>query len=257
MIPKIIHYCWLSNDPFPPQIQRCIDSWVKYMPDYQIKKWSTETFNINSIPLVKEACEARKWAFAADYIRCYALYTEGGIYLDSDVLLHENIQYLLEGKNYVSAIEFHPINKKNYKLQVNQDGERLPQVKFVQGVGLQAAFMASVAGHPLLKEYLDFYKKMSLQEIIEESYLAPIVQIQAAEKYGVKYKDELQELAQGIVLYPTSIVGQGENDIKGRSLTHMCAASWVANSTKRKLIKFLDRYGLYKLYIRLKFLFFS
>lgn len=252
MIPKIIHYCWLSNDPFPPQIQRCINSWSKYMPNYQIKRWSTETFNINSIPLVKEAYEARKWAFAADYIRCYALYTEGGIYLDSDVLLHENIQPLLEGKNYVSAIEFHPINRKTYKRQIDEDGNRLPQIKFVQGVGLQAAFMASVAGHPLLKDCLNFYNKISLTEILENSYLAPIVQIQAAEKYGVKYKDELQELDSKILLYPTSVIGQNENEIKGRALTHMGAASWTEQSTKRKLIKLLDKYGLYKTYVRIK-----
>ena len=55
MIPKVIHFCWLSNDPFPLSIQKCIDSWKKNMPDYEIKRWSTENFDINSVPLVKEA----------------------------------------------------------------------------------------------------------------------------------------------------------------------------------------------------------
>ena len=86
MIPKIIHFCWLSNDPYPKEIRQCMDSWKKVMPDYEIKLWNMETFDVSSAPVyVQEAVKARKWAFAADYIRMYALYTEGGIYLDSDV----------------------------------------------------------------------------------------------------------------------------------------------------------------------------
>ena len=94
MIPKVIHYCWFSEDPFPPKIAKCIASWEKYMPDYQIKRWSAKNFDINSIKLVREAYNAKKWAFATDYIRLHALHNEGGIYLDSDVLLHQNIEFL-------------------------------------------------------------------------------------------------------------------------------------------------------------------
>lgn len=85
MIPKIIHYCWLSNDPYPEKIAYCLESWKKILPDYEIRLWDTHRFDINSVPWVKEAFDAKKYAFAADYIRCYALYHEGGIYLDSDV----------------------------------------------------------------------------------------------------------------------------------------------------------------------------
>ena len=86
MIPKVIHYCWLSNDPFPEKIKLCMQSWKEIMPDYEWKLWNTENFDIeNSIPYVKDAFACKKWAFVADYIRLYALYTEGGIYLDSDV----------------------------------------------------------------------------------------------------------------------------------------------------------------------------
>ena len=85
MIPKIIHFCWLSGDPYPEKIRKCMKTWKKVMPDYEIKLWSMETFDVSSAPVyVQEAVKARKWAFAADYIRMYALYTEGGIYLDSD-----------------------------------------------------------------------------------------------------------------------------------------------------------------------------
>lgn len=66
MIPKIIHYCWLSNDPMPAELKRCIKSWKRKLPDYKIKKWDTHNFDIYSIPFVAEACKMRKWAFACD-----------------------------------------------------------------------------------------------------------------------------------------------------------------------------------------------
>ena len=85
MIPKLIHLCWLSGDPYPEKIQYCIDSWKKHLPDYEIMLWDTKRFDVNSTPWTKQAFEAKKYAFAADYIRLYAVYNYGGIYLDSDV----------------------------------------------------------------------------------------------------------------------------------------------------------------------------
>ena len=100
MIPKIIHYCWLSNDPMPAELKRCIKSWKRKLPDYKIKKWDTHNFDIYSIPFVAEACKMRKWAFACDYIRVYALYTEGGIYLDSDVFVRNSLDFCLANRAF-------------------------------------------------------------------------------------------------------------------------------------------------------------
>lgn len=110
MIPKIIHLCWLSGDSFPENIQECIDSWKKYLPDYEIRLWDTKRFNINSTLWTQQAFAAKKYAFAADYIRLYALYTEGGIYLDSDVLVYKSFNDLLDlpyfiGQDFVGAFE--------------------------------------------------------------------------------------------------------------------------------------------------------
>lgn len=85
MIPKIIHYCWLSNDPIPESLQKCMESWKTYLPDYQFIHWNFERFDKDSSLWVKQAFENKKYAFAADYIRLYALYHYGGIYLDMDV----------------------------------------------------------------------------------------------------------------------------------------------------------------------------
>jgi len=96
MIPKKIHFCWLSNDPYPPKIQHCIDSWKGKLPDYEIIKWDLNRFPLDKCIWVKEAFEAKKYAFAADYIRFYALYTEGGVYLDSDVEVLKSFNELLD-----------------------------------------------------------------------------------------------------------------------------------------------------------------
>lgn len=85
MIPKIIHYCWFGRGPMPELALKCIDSWHKYMPDYKYKMWNEDNFDITCIPYVKEAYESRKYAFVTDYVRLYALYVEGGIYMDTDV----------------------------------------------------------------------------------------------------------------------------------------------------------------------------
>lgn len=95
MIPKIIHYCWLSKDPYPENIQKCIDSWKKFLPDYEIWLWNFDRFPRGKSKWVDQAFERRKYAFAADYIRLYALYNYGGIYLDSDVEVLKSFDDLL------------------------------------------------------------------------------------------------------------------------------------------------------------------
>ena len=101
MIPKKIHFCWLSGDEYPPLIQHCIDTWRQVLTDYELVLWDTKRFDINSVPWVKEAFEAKKYAFAADYIRLYSVYTEGGIYLDSDVEVLKSFDDLLQYKSFI------------------------------------------------------------------------------------------------------------------------------------------------------------
>jgi hypothetical protein len=96
MIPKKIHYCWLSNDPMPEKLLKCVESWKKYLPDYELIKWDLQRFPLSKNVWVKEAFENKKYAFAADYIRLYALATEGGIYLDSDVEVLKSFDDLLK-----------------------------------------------------------------------------------------------------------------------------------------------------------------
>ncbi len=101
MIPKIIHYCWLSDDPIPLELRKYMDSWKRNLPDYEIIKWDFTRFDKQSSFWVREAFDKKKYAFAADYIRLYALFTMGGIYLDSDVEVLKSFNPFLQSDHMI------------------------------------------------------------------------------------------------------------------------------------------------------------
>ena len=103
MIPKIIHYCWFGHNPKSEIILKCIQSWKKNCPDFEIIEWNEKNFNVKMIPYVKAAYEDKKWAFVSDYARLYAVYMCGGVYLDTDVFLHNSIDELLKYKCWLAS----------------------------------------------------------------------------------------------------------------------------------------------------------
>lgn len=132
MIPKIIHYCWFGRGPMPELALKCIDSWHAHMPDWTYKLWNEDNFDVQSVTYVKEAYEARKFAFVTDYVRLFALYTEGGVYMDTDVETLKSYDDLLD----LSAFTGY------------EGSKRLPPV---------TGTMASEAGGQWVKEQLDEY----------------------------------------------------------------------------------------------------
>ena len=100
-IPKKIHYVWMGGKEKPKAIKKCMKTWKKYLKDYEIIEWNEHNFDINSHPFVKKAYENKKWAFVSDYVRAYAIYNYGGIYLDTDVFVIDNIDQLLDNKAFV------------------------------------------------------------------------------------------------------------------------------------------------------------
>jgi hypothetical protein len=103
MIPKIIHYCWLSGDPFPPLIEKCLASWQEKLSDYEFILWDTNRFKLKSNIWVQQAFESKKYAFAADYIRLYAVYHYGGIYLDTDIEVFKSFNDLLDRPYFIGT----------------------------------------------------------------------------------------------------------------------------------------------------------
>lgn len=96
MIPKVIHYCWFGKNSYPKLVKKCIKSWKKFCPDYEFVEWNEDNFDINCNTYVKEAFEAKKWAFVTDYVRLFVLYNFGGIYMDTDVEIIKNIDEFLK-----------------------------------------------------------------------------------------------------------------------------------------------------------------
>lgn len=214
MIPKKIHYCWLSNDPYPESIQNCINSWKEILPDYEIVKWDTSRFDVNSVPYVKGAYDAKKYAFCADYIRIYALYHEGGIYLDSDVMVYKSFDPFLNHISF-SSVEYHPYftyahiwNKK----------EKL--------VGIEAAVLGSEPGCQWLGDILEYYQDREFS--MRSEYIMPRVIARILhQKYGFEYYPRFQKLDNDFYIYPSEVFSCKLNvDLPIKFATHLGANSW-------------------------------
>lgn len=250
MIPKKIHYCWFNDTPIPPSLRMCMDSWKKVLPDYEWKRWSLQDFDVNSLAWTKEAREAGAWAFVADYVRLHALYTEGGIYMDTDVLVKKSFDPFLSN-GFFTAIEFHPEMIADDELsdeRLEPDGtNRFPGTR-VPGVGLLSAVLAAEKGHPFLVEAMKFYEKRHFIQEDGSWYtkeIAPDVLALAAEKFGLKYnKDGEQHLEERMVIYPTKIFGAAYCQVTDDTVAvHLSKGSW----RKRTLLRaFLTRINFYR-----------
>lgn len=131
MIPKIIHYCWFGGKPKPQKVLEYIETWKKFLPDFEIKEWNESNFDISQCQFVKEAYESKKYAFVADYTRLYVLYKYGGIYFDTDVEVLKSF-----------------VNFENFDMfmGLEMDGQ----------VG--TSVIGAKPSHKLIKEFLDYYK---------------------------------------------------------------------------------------------------
>lgn len=137
MIPKIIHYCWFGGNPLPELAKKCINSWKEFFPDYKIKEWNENNYDISKIKYTMEAYNAKKYAFVSDYARFDILYQYGGVYFDTDVEVIKDMHYIIEKGAFIG------IEKGDIPL-VNA------------GLGI-----ASPAENSIFKEILDSYKSES------------------------------------------------------------------------------------------------
>lgn len=177
MIPKIIHYCWFGGNPLPKLAKKCIKSWKKYCKDFEIKEWNETNFDVSSAPLyVRQAYEAKKWAFVADYVRLYAMTKFGGIYMDTDVEVVSNLDVFLNNEAFSG---------------------------FENDEYISTGIMASEKGFPLFEELLSYYDNASF--INEDGSLNMTTNVTVitdmCNKYGFVPNGKYQELA-GLALYP-------------------------------------------------------
>ena len=222
MIPKIIHYCWLSGEKYPDSLRRCLDTWHKHFPEYELRLWDIHSFDFDSVPFTRDALAAKKWAFVSDYIRLYALYNYGGVYLDMDVVAFDKIDDLL-GNRFFSGLEM-------------RDKEHT-------AIFLEAAIMGSEKGHPFIGQALDYYSRRSFYSKNGTMDLTPIPTVLSEilrDSYGWVPKDEKQVLGEGIAIYATDTIANSNCPRrKSVKLYHLNNRSWIPSSRLARLLRYI------------------
>lgn len=180
MIPKIIHYCWYGKKPYPKLTEQCIESWKKHCPDYIIKEWNEDNSPLQFYPFAEQALNAGKYAFVADVIRLYALYSEGGIYLDTDVELLKPLDPLLTSPAFIG-----------YE-------------KDIPG-RLQTGIMGAEPGNIWIERWLHFYlnRKFSSTKRGMANSVNSLLMTNDMLNLGVDLNGDYQELDQ-ITIYPST-----------------------------------------------------
>lgn len=243
MIPKVLHYVWLSADPKPQEITAYMKSWEEILPDYEIRGWSMQDLPMEEMPdYVREAISVKKWAFATDYLRLWILYHEGGIYLDSDILMKKRIDEFLDN-GFFSFIEYHEEGFIPYRDRIDENGKALVDLH-IPGFCIQAAFLGAEKGHPFVENCMEYYHNRSFltaEGKADTSILAPDIYALCARKFGFVYKDCIQNLENRMTIYPSSYVGGTKEEAQDSNYAiHCCAGSWRERpkvSFRQKLAK--------------------
>ena len=190
MEPKTIHYCWFGRNPLPSTARRCIESWKKYFPDYDIKEWNEDNFDVNIIPYTKEAYSVKKYAFVSDYARFWILYNYGGLYFDTDVEVIRKMDHI------IAKGPFMGFEQPSEELKKENMG-----YKVAPGLGLGVN-----PGLGLYKELLDYYKTLHFLNIDGTPNPVTIVKhtTDILMKKGLKPNNELQ-FVDGVWIYPWDV----------------------------------------------------
>ena len=208
MIPKIIHYVWVGNNPKPKDIKKCMKTWKKHLKDYKIIEWNESNFDISSHPFVKKAYEAKKWAYVSDYIRMYAIYNYGGIYLDTDVLVLDNFDKFLDNKVFVG------FERENYPF---------------------TAVFGAEKKNKFIKKLLDYYDNLDAYNFDFENNNTISVSNILINEYGCSKENKEQLLKDGIKVYKDDVLC---NPSKNSTTVHIFTGTWLegVKPLKRKIV---------------------
>ena len=221
MIPKIIHYCWFGGNPLTDDAKKCIVSWKKYFPEYEIKEWNESNFDVNSCNYVREAYSAKKWAFVSDYARFWILYKYGGLYFDTDVEVIKSMDDLIEKGSFMGE---------------EAGAEELTKVLCNPGLGF-----AAESGLDLYKEILEYYQNQHFINPDGTYNLHTVVErtTEILKRHGFK-GDGTIEHVDGVDIYPSEyfcpmnyITRKMNITCQTRSIHHY-SATW--QSTLEKII---------------------
>ena len=234
-IPKVIHYCWFSGEPMPKLARRCMQSWERVMPDYQLRLWDANSFEFDSVAFVGEAFRRKRWAFVADYVRLYALHQEGGIYLDSDVEVFRRFDPFLKYEFFTSH-ELHPVNfTAAERMKLDPQGRVIDPSAYVYGLNVQAAIMGGAKDNPFLADCLRFYEIGRLTFAdggtdLRTMIIGPFIS-KVAESHGYRYVPSEQHLAGNMAIFPPEVfVGNDAFQTDQSYAAHLISGSWIDRS---------------------------
>lgn len=213
MIPKIIHYCWFGKGKIPDIDQMRIESWRRYCPDYEIRLWNEENYDISKCEYMLEAYEAGKWGFVPDYARLDIVCAHGGIYLDTDVELIKPLDNLLENRMFCGFEEDDCVN-------------------FGSGFG-------SVPGHPMLAEMMRRYENIHFRKPDGSFNLtpSPAYQTEVLVAHGLALNNRKQ-IIEDVTVYPKEYFCPKDYITGVLSITestysvHHFAMSWVGETER-------------------------
>ena len=174
MIPKKIHYCWFGGKPLNKLGKKCLKSWKKYFPDYEIIEWNEKNFDLNCCRYVQEAAKEKKWAFVSDYARYKILYEQGGVYFDTDVEVIKPLDDLLHNSAYMGLETTDKVNT---------------------GLGFGAE-----RNHWFIGENMNYYEKWRSSDSVET---CPIITTRLLESKGLIYNHLDVNHLNGVTVYPT------------------------------------------------------
>ena len=254
MIPRIIHYCWFGRGLMPQAQEDCINGWRKLMPDWQFVRWDESNFDVNLCPYTAEAYKDHRWAFVADVARLKALYEMGGVYMDTDVELFTSLEPFL-GDRLFSGVEiYHEEFEREGLPLLDADRKPLEPMTQIPCCGFLSAVVGAEAGHPLIRECLDFYLNRparnddgSLNSIVIDGVLAA-----HAVKYGFRYVEREQRLPMMTLYSPELFTYAGASLTGKAALYHHTAWSWMPKTRKQRVFLLLDKMHLLKTYRKLK-----
>lgn len=224
MIPKKIHYCWFGGKHLPKEYQTYIESWKKFMPDFEIIRWDESNFDVNTIPYTSEAYGLRKFAYVSDYARLKIMYEQGGVYFDTDVEVIRPFDDILANGGFM-GFEKNTNSQKGEMLNVN--------------VGLG---FACEAGNPIIKEAIDFYESHHFvypDGHIEQIPIVPIV-TDILKQHGLKQSDSSTNI-EGITIYPwdyfcpIEFMGRKLEITDNTHSIHHYSATWMSWKDKIKM----------------------
>lgn len=215
MIPEIIHYCWFGGNPLPKSAVRCINSWKKFFPGYEIKEWNESNFDVNLMTFTREAYEAKKYAFVSDVARFWILYHEGGLYFDTDVEVVASFDDILLKGAFMGV-------------ETPSDEIHVPTVNPGLGLGCEKE-------NPVWKSILEYYKTLHYQDEKGQKIPGTVVTHTTevlSKQYGLMPTNEIQQL-EGVVVYPSDFFNPF-NDLTGvlkktantRSI-HWFSKTWI------------------------------